>query len=294
MDPVPSGLSAIAFAMGSAVCHAIGSAFFKQSRDKAVTRAITLLIIALGAIPVACVMPLPSGQTWLWLGAAICVSFLYQQMMIRSFTGGDLSMVYPFIRGLAPPVVVLGSGWVLGERLTPSQLGGIGLICLSLMALAAEPLVRRRQAPPHLPALAAAICGGICAGTYTLIDTAGVRSTAEVGTYISWFFILLGTVMITALTLRRGIAASITAARQDWRAISGAVVFIAVSYALVLLALRVGTAGVVSALRETSVVFGALLGVWIFREGFGIWRLGAAVGVAAGAVLVSMASMGVQ
>jgi drug/metabolite transporter (DMT)-like permease len=203
--------------------------------------------------------------------------------LLQAYRGGDLGHVYPLARGSAPLLVALGSG-LLGERPQPGAMGGVALISGAIFLLAFEHgLPRRQQWHP----VGFALLTGCLIAAYTLVDGLGVRAYGHVMGYTVWLFLIDGAIfMTTALFLRRR-----QFAQASWAAllIPIGAGFISLSgYTIVVWALSQGAMAPVAALRETGVIFAALIGTFILKEPLGGRRVFAAACMAGGVVLINV------
>jgi drug/metabolite transporter (DMT)-like permease len=117
VDPT---LFAFALGMGSAVTLAGANTFVKAAKDILGARAVMAFTSALLMLPAAFFVPLPSQQTWMILALSLPAHWLYQTALVRALSRGDLSLVFPVMRGTAPLLTALAASLVLGEHLQPS------------------------------------------------------------------------------------------------------------------------------------------------------------------------------
>ncbi len=272
---------AIGFILLSAVFHASVNLVIKQAGDRLVNRALINLTSGMIAIPLLFfVAPLtPLAAKHLLIGIAF--HWAYQMATIRAFKHGDFSAVYPVMRGVSVLLTAMGSFLFLHESFPPLKLAGL------LMAALALTQFRKSASAGHARALLWALLTALMIGAYTVNDGAGAKAAASGISYVVWFFSIESVPLtLTAIIARRG--GFIPACRVQWRSgmIAGVMSF--VGYGLSLLALRLADVSTITALRETSVVFGALMGVFILRESFGARRIAAATILAAGLVLMQM------
>ena len=123
----------------------------------------------------------------------------YELLLLVAYRAGDLSQVYPVARGAAPLLVAAYAGLVLGERLAPVQLAGLGGVCAGLLVLAAAGRGARWR-----PAVGPALATGVCIAAYTVADGLGVRRAGTVTGYVAWLFLLHGLpIPLYALAARR-------------------------------------------------------------------------------------------
>jgi drug/metabolite transporter (DMT)-like permease len=284
LSPASSGLPAgvVAITLVAAVLHAVWNAIAHGVPDRLVGFAlIGLAYTVIGGVT-ALVVGLPPSAAWPFILGSGAIHVLYTLLLWASYQLGEFSQVYPVARGTAPWVVAVIEV-VLGHHLPGLQLVGIVVISLGLLSLALD---GGRPSRATLPALGAAVATGICIAGYTVVDASAVAGT-PVLVYATWMFLLQGPVMpLVALVRRRGRLRTTT-----WPVLlvgfGGGVVSLA-AYGLVLIAQTSGATAAVAALRETSIVIGAVIGAVFLGERFGKGRVIAAVVVAAGIVLVDL------
>ena len=175
---------------------------------------------------------------------------------------------------------------LLGERLSGPGLGGILVISAGIAILAYHPRAMTR----HIPDLLRAAGVGLCIAVYTLFDGVGARISGNVLGYTAMLTIFSGIPLIaTALFLRGG--ETVEFLRREWKAgvIGGVMMFTA--YAMVIYALTLSQMAHVAALRETSVIFAAVIGTLILKEPLGVKRVFAAAVVAGGIILLALSGL---
>jgi drug/metabolite transporter (DMT)-like permease len=272
--------------LGSAVLHATWNAIAHAVRDKLVTfTLITLTYTVAGGVAVLLVAR-PSPAAWPFLAASAALHAVYNLLLMQAYRLGDFNQAYPLGRGTSPWVVAIISTVVIGEVLGPVHLAGVVVVSAGLATLVfGGGLPSRRQ----LPALAAAFGTGLAIAAYTVVDGLGVRLAHSVGGYAAWLFLLQGpTIPILALAWRR--RELVGQLRGPWLfGLVGGLLSM-VAYALVLWAQTVGSLAPIAALRETSVIMGAIIGAVVFHEGFGRTRIVATVLVVGGIFLLNVGS----
>jgi drug/metabolite transporter (DMT)-like permease len=268
----------------SALLHAAWNAVAKAGRDRLLTLWGVVAVGSLAGAVGVCALPLPERAAWPYLAASLVVHTAYLVSLLRMYRLGDLSEAYPIARGIAPLLVGVGAAWRVGEPLGAAQLAGLALSSLAICGLALAGRARSLDASRAVPA---ALLSGALIGVYTVIDGQGVRLAGGELRFIAWNFFLDGIPMTLAvLWLRRG---QIGAFLRDEgpRSFVGGVVA-TLGYSIVLWALAQGAMAHVSALRETSVIFAALIGTHLLGEPFGRLRVTAALAVAAGVLLLRL------
>jgi drug/metabolite transporter (DMT)-like permease len=225
---------------------------------------------------------LPDPAAWKFAAASAIVHFAYYVTLAQAYRTGDLSFAYPLMRGSAPLIVALLGIVFLREWPTTQIALGIVLISAGIVSIA---FVRRSKHPPA--AAAWAFANAAIIAVYTLIDGAGARASGSAASYVSWLVFLEGLPFIAWIYLRRGRPA-IAYMRRGWRrGLVGGAASVA-AYGIVLWAMTQAPVAAVAALRETSVLFAALIGgVWL-KEGLGVQRLAGAASVVAGVAALKL------
>lgn len=267
----------------AAAMHASWNAVVKNAADSLVMQAVIILVAAIIALPFALVLPFPGLETWGYLLAGIIVHGFYFAFLVKAYEIGDFGHVYPVARGTGPMIVAVVAALFLGEALTVAQYAGVALVSLGILSLALT-----APGAGGTRALRYALTVGLAIATYTVIDGLGSRSGPEPFSFIAWLLVL-SVIPIASLALwRRGPVAAIAAARtQPWRGIAAGAVC-GLAYTIVLWAYSEGALAAVAALRETSVIFAALIGAFLFGEPFGTRRIMAATVVAAGVIAINL------
>ena len=279
------GYDVIALVLLAALLHAGWNAMVKVAIDRLALMALlsaSASAISLAAIPW---LPLPAPASWPYLAASTALHVGYQVFLIAAYRHGDLAQVYPIARGGAPVLVTLVTVGLLGQALPPLTLAGIcsvtiGIMCLSLRS-------RRPWFRGNGRAIGYALgTAGFIAG-YTLCDGFGVRAAENPHSYTAWLFLIEGPpiILIAAIALRGRL---VTVAAGAWpRGVAAGAMSLA-AYWLVLWALSLGAIAPVATLRETSVVFAALIGSLFLKESMTRWRLLAVTLVACGIILLKL------
>ena len=242
---------------------------------KAPTMVIAAMVLTVVGLPNAASVPYAIGS------AAGFTAYCF--LLIWAYRVGDLSFVYPVARGSAPLGVALLPAVLIGERLSGPGLAGILVISAGIAALAYHPQTVAR----HIPDLLRAASVGLCIAVYTLFDGVGARISGNVLGYTAMMGIFSGIPLMTvAFYMRGGETANFL--RREWKTgiIGGVMMFTA--YAIVIYALTLTKMAQVAALRETSVIFAAVIGTVLLKEPLGGKRILAATVVAGGIILVAL------
>jgi drug/metabolite transporter (DMT)-like permease len=282
VDPV---LLAILLGLFSAVMLASANMSVKMGGDILAGRAILSVSASVLLIPAAFLVPLPGPAVWWALAFAVPAHYFYQLCLVAALQRGELSLVFPVMRGAAPLLTAVAALVFLAERLGPLGWAGLVAATLAVGAFAWPPRGTRLRRHPDRVALGWALATAVGVALYNVADARGVRLAENPFTYIVWIFLLDAfCITMTALAFRRRVLAE--AIRSQWRFGMTAGLLSILSYGSAVYAFSLVEAARVSALRETSVVFAALLGTLFLGESFGGRRIAAAVVLAAALILM--------
>jgi drug/metabolite transporter (DMT)-like permease len=282
LDPSTSLSLAVTFAvLAAAVTHAVWNAIAHGIKDQTLAFAlIGVGGIAVG-IPLVIVAAMPHADCWPYLLGSVAIHIFYNLLLMQCYRLGEFSQVYPLARGTSPLVVSILAAIFIHEHLALPQIAGVLVVSAGLATLV---LAGRR---PGRAAFAAAVGTGLTIAAYTTVDGVGVRLSGSPVGYIGWLMVLESLcVPMFAVFRRRDVLL-----KQPKRILlaglsAGALSVLA--YGLVLWAQTRGALAPIAALRETSVIFGAIIGTLVFREPFGRTRIAATVLVATGIVLLNL------
>ncbi|WP_442583099.1 EamA family transporter [Mesorhizobium sp. ASY16-5R] len=273
---------ALSLVLSAAVLHASWNALVKAASDRALTIAAVASMHGLGGLILIMLSAPPAMASWPSIAASTLIHYAYYILLFQAYRLGDLSQVYPISRGMAPAVVAMGTYLIIGENLTTLGWAGLAAISLGIFFLA----IQRGAAHADKRAVGVALLLGLTIAGYSIADGIGVRlSQAPMG-YIGWLFLLESPVLFAILWQRRRKATAF-----DWRVFGiGMVggVFSVAAYATVLYVKTFAPIGAVSAIRESSVVIAALIGLVFFGERPWLGRLISAVIVAAGVITLAV------
>ena len=269
--------------LGAALAHAAWNAMVKSSRDVLLDMTLVILGGAAAAAPFLFFVAAPARESWPYLAASVVSHVGYYIALVSAYRAGDLSHGYPIMRGVAPLLVSICALAWLQEAPTPMEWLGVLLICGGVLSLGLAGFHWRTSRVSTGWALANAVI----IATYTLIDAAGVRLSGSPGGYVLWLFVLdaLAFPFFVFLLRRNQLAAY---AAQFWlRGLIGGVLS-SLAYGIALWAMTRAPVAAVAALRETSVIFAALIGAWLLKEGHLARRLAGAATVAAGVIALKI------
>jgi drug/metabolite transporter (DMT)-like permease len=269
----------------AAACHAGWNALIKVGLDPLSTTAL----IAIGAAVVSLVgLPfagIPSAAAWPWLAASAFVHLFYFAGLSESYRSGDLGQVYPLARGSAPLLTAMVSAAWLGERLNPAGWTGIATLAAGVLLMSARGGRDIVQLDRRAVGFALFTALTICA--YSVIDGIGVRLSRNPPAYVMSLFV--GSAMtLVPYALWRTHSKVLATLRYFWlRGLSGGALQV-LSYGIALWAMTLAPIAIVASLRETSVLFGAVIAIFALKEPLLAARIVAAVLILCGLILIRL------
>lgn len=270
----------------AALLHAVWNAMVKSNGDRLSMMAFVAGGGSMLMWPVLPFTPFPSWEVWKIILLSLALHTGYKVFLVKAYTHGDMGQVYPLARGLAPAMVTVVGFLFLGEQLPLIATIGIATIIAGIISLAWRKSKGTGSVLDNHRGVLYAIGTSCFIAAYTLNDGLGGRVAESASDYVIWLFALDG-ISITAIALwRRGPA--LLRPQRDWLIGLGGGAMSIVAYWLVIWAMSITPLGPVAALRETSVVFGALISGLVLKEGLGWRAIAAACVVAAGVIMLKM------
>jgi drug/metabolite transporter (DMT)-like permease len=269
----------------AAACHAGWNASIKRGLDPlASTVAISLgaALVSLLALPV---VGLPAQEAWPWVLASIAIHLFYFAALIESYRTGDMGQVYPIARGAAPLMTATVTTLFVGERL--GLVGWLGIVLLAAGVLLLSLRGGRDLAKLNSRAVVFALFTAVTVCAYSVVDGIGARLAGSANAYSAALFVGIGPVMALYALARGGISALGDTKRLWLTGLAGGALQLG-SYGIAIWAMTLAPIAIVAALRETSVLFGALIAVIVLKEPMHTGRIAAALMIVCGLVLVRL------
>ena len=272
----------IVLPLGAAVLHATWNAALRSSTDRLWFVTVMSFSSTVAAIPLVLMLPPPLKESWGYLGVSALLQVVYSFMLAYAYALGELGLVYPVVRGSVPLLVTVGGFLLAGQRLGGLALLGVVLISAAIVSQATSSAPAERKAVTH------AIVTALFVASYVIADALGVRRAGNPQSYAAWIWVIYGALMPAGFLLLRGPITLRLGGRDTWKALAGGLLSFG-SYGAIIAALALGNMGAISALRETSIVFSALIGRIFLGETLSVRRALVCLAVAAGAVLIGYA-----
>jgi drug/metabolite transporter (DMT)-like permease len=300
-----------ALALGLVLCAAVVHAGWNVVAKQAGGDARFALLASLAVV----VVWAPVGGVWAWreaggyggaqwglIIASGVIHVAYFVTLLRGYRLADLSVVYPVARGLGPFVTAVIATTCLGERLGLAGWCGVVGIVVGVVIIAGgwRPLAslgRGDLDPAGRTRLGRGIgygvLTGLCIAAYTVVDGYAVKWAGISPILIDY----LGNVvripvgiLVVGASGWSAIGSLPSYARQQWRSALLIGIGGPLGYVLVLFAATMAPLSQVAPLREVSMLFAAVLGGSLLREGEVGMRLLGAGCVAAGVMALAFKS----
>jgi uncharacterized membrane protein len=268
----------IVLVLSAALLHASWNALLRGGADRAQSMLIMNITVGVAGVAMVAFAGLPSSASAAYVIASGLIHLVYNALLVRMYRTGDLGETYPVARGSSPALVALGGSLFAGEWMNLLGSVGIGLVCTGIFMLAAA------KGRLHAMNLPAALATGVSIAAYTVVDGLGVRASGGWISYTGGMFAFFLAVPLWYVA-RRQREIFVLPWAEAAKAASGGLISLG-AYGAIIWAMQANAMGAVSALRETSVVFAALLGAAFLRERLTAWRIAACCIIAAGAACV--------
>ena len=268
--------------LGAGFIHALWNAMAKSLHDQFASFALLNVGVALVCWFAWPLVGLPKSASLAYLACSVVCHVGYELFLMGAYRRADFSQSYPIARGIAPLLVSLAGLIFAGEHLSARGLVGVVVIVTGIIALA----FRRDPALENLHGVCWALATGVAIATYTVVDGLGVRASGDALRYGVTLFALQSGVWLLGVVARQP-RGWWPGSRRATIGMAGGVLSM-VGYVAVLWAQIRAPLGVVSALRETGVLWAALIGAFNFREGRARRVIVPAVIVVGGIALLSL------
>ncbi len=268
----------------AALLHATWNALIKRGDQDALLATIGIAtsaaLISLCLLPF---VPAPDIASWPYLAASTLPQIAYYVLIAKIYRTADLGLAYPVMRGTAPLFVTAANAILFGEVLSPLGLLGVACICGGVLAIAGM----KFRGPDAGTSVISAIGIAVVIATYTVLDGIGVRLSRSPLAYTLWIFLLTGLPMAGWGLLRHRTQLLQSIRSAPWIPLGGGGASL-LSYGIAVWAMTRAPVAAVAALRETSILFAALISVVLLRERLTGNRIAAAALLTAGAVAIRL------
>lgn len=269
----------VSLVLFAALLHASWNALLRGGADRLWSMTVMCIAIAVTCVVAAAFMAPPAAASWGYAVLSAVLHVGYNLFLVRSYRVGDLGQVYPISRGSSPALIALGAAVFAGESIAPGVLLGIALVCGGIISLAFR---GRKLSVPSLPY---ALGTGCFIAAYSVVDGIGARLSGAPLAYTVWMCALWGVLMPMVYIGLRDARSLFSVRPGMFSAAAGGLVSL-LAYGIVIYAMNEAPLGAVSALRETSVLFAALIGAIFLGETLTARRILACVVIVSGTIII--------
>ncbi|QEI06362.1 EamA family transporter [Pigmentiphaga aceris] len=270
----------------AALLHASWNALIKSGPNKSLDTALIHSLGVVFAIPAVLWFGLPAAAAWPYILASSAIHVAYYVALAGAYRHGDLGLTYPIMRGSAPLLVAVVGTTVVGDHLSPQAWIGVVLLSIGVLTVGLARVNHSDKSGNRRKALGFALANACIIASYTVVDGMGVRAAGDPFAYAAAIFLLDGlpymALVMWCLGPARGDAVRYMLGRVKL-AIGGTAASLG-SYGIALWAMAHAPVALVAALRETSVIFAALIGTLLLGERFG-WTRAAGTGLVVAGVM---------
>jgi drug/metabolite transporter (DMT)-like permease len=268
----------------AALLHASWNAMIKGGGDVLLDTSAIIAGAGLVTLPFLLVVPIPDVASWPYIGCSVVTHVAYYYLMINAYRSGDLSLVYPLMRGVAPLITgVLG---IVTLRELPGPLNWLGMVLISAGVVALA--LRTVQHSPSGRAVGFALMNALVIAVYTVIDGTGARLAGDAWAYIAWLFVLDAIPFTAYMLIRHRTDFVDVLSRRRARGLVGGSLS-AAAYAISVWAMTKAPVALVASLRETSVLFATMIGARLLHERLTPRRWGGVIAVVLGVIALKAA-----
>ncbi|MDM8354712.1 DMT family transporter [Pandoraea communis] len=263
----------------AALLHASWNALLRGGADRLWSMTIMCVAVAIASATIALFLKPPAEASWGYAVLSAVLHVGYNLFLVRSYRAGELGQTYPIARGSSPVMIVVAASAFAGEKIGIDALLGVVLVSGGIVFLAFN---GRELAVTSLPY---ALGTGCFIAAYSVADGIGVRLSGAPLAYTVWMCALWGILMPVVYIGLRG-AGGLLAIRPGFtQAFVGGLVSL-LAYGIVIYAMAGAPMGAVSALRETSVLFAALIGYFFLGDALTVRKMLACTVIAIGAAII--------
>jgi len=286
MNPAPA-MDSFVFAavLAAAAMHAGWNAVLKVRLEPFLAMTLITGCAGIVAIPLLVAFGWPRLEAWPWLMGSVVLHLAYYIALTEAYRRADMGQIYPIARGGAPLLTAGASLIVVGEPLSLQAGAGIAVLAsgVALMSLRGA----RQHEPPDPAAIGFALATAVIICGYTLVDGLGARAAGDPHAYSAALFVIDGVPIVVFAVWRLGLSGLKPMRRFAGPGLAGGAMSLA-SYWIAIWAMTVAPIALVAALRETSVLFAAVIAVVILKEPFGPVRAAAAALMVGGILLIRL------
>jgi multidrug transporter EmrE-like cation transporter len=257
------------FVLFSAVLHAVWNSMASKYKNKNVS----IPAIVYGHVP-ACIvaviiLPMPSIESFPYIILSALIHQGYQNFLLIAYQTGKFTTVYPVARGFGPLVATIISIIFFGVYLKVFTLLSIVLISAGVIFIG----LFSKSVLKNYKILYTSLTTGVFIGIYSVVDGYGARISMSAISYMSWVFIFSALFFPIVLKFRnqKNILRKTLTEGKFIFWVGGFFSYIA--YVITVWAFTKAPIPMVSALRETSIIFAIFIGYFYLKEKISLYKI---------------------
>jgi drug/metabolite transporter (DMT)-like permease len=271
--------------LAAAVMHAGWNVLVKLKLDRFLSLLLIQALMGVGGIAMLLAFPPPAAASIPYAITSGLLHLGYNLFLARSYRTGDLSQVYPIARGAAPLLTLLVTWSLMHEEVNLTSGAGVALLVAGIWAVS---LVGRRAVRLDGLTLFFAIGTSVFITAYTIVDGIGGRVSGQPSSYTGMVFAFDAVFLSAAALAMRG-PGVVRQVAPYWKTGVIGALLAGGAYWIAIWAMTKAPIASVAALRETSILVVMLLSIRILKEPVSLPRLGGALLIVIGAVLIRLA-----
>ena len=238
------------------------------------------------------VVPLWGATEWGFVLLSGVLHVVYYVILLRGYRKSDLTVVYPLARGSGPLISSLFAILFLGEHITLTGLAGLLGVVFGVFLVAGGPRLWRAthdaaQRERVHKGIRYGVLTGLFIAAYTVTDSYAVKWLAMSPILLDYFGNFVRVLLLVPAALQDR-AETVRLWRAQWKYALLVATISPISYVLVLYAVQQAPISHVAPAREVSMLFAALIGGHLLREGDRLLRLVGACCIAAGVIALAL------
>lgn len=249
----------------AALMHAVWNSLISHASEKGLFTLALHVCSAVLAVPLLLVVGLPSELSYPYLLISIFLHGLYIYLLTKVYANSAFGPAYIVMRGMAPVFVMIISLLWMNESFDTASSLGLLFLTLGVLFLMNTYQVNITRSLKWEQIKFALLNAAVIAA-YTIVDGAGARLSGNPLAYVM-LSAVFEPILVYALAYRDQTSQLLIFSRSNaFLIVLGSVISLA-GYAMILWAMTISPIALVSALRETSVVFAMLISIFFFKEG---------------------------
>ena len=269
--------------LSGAICHVTWNILLKKSVDKVLfTRAFTF-VASIFFIPILFFVDPLAPEAYSFFIITLVIHTLYKFFLCRVYDNSDLSYGYPLARGTPSLLVLFVTPLIFSDDLTINNIFSVLVLCLGIILLI---FADSRFKKINFKGLSYALLVALMIAFYTIVDALGSRASDAI-IYLIYYFAFDGIIFnVLAIFFLKNSNLTLGFFKKYWKEVLVSAVLASYSYFPAVYGFTVAKVATVASLRETSILFASLYGVFILKETIGILGIVSSCLIFIGVILI--------